>query len=511
MAKMMALLLLALSTTADATLGEFLKTKTKGKTTSSFGFEDVCKSMKKTYNGYSWSAGGGSTTIDITCSGEKISIVCPGYPTFTGACTSASADGKQGDGCTCAASHPDCKSNGWCKSKAGEWSYAHCPGTCTASAEAQATCSCPAAYPFCYSKDKWCYESKTSNSYTSQCGGECSDAKGLPAAEEEEKEEEEEEEEGCTCPSAYPYCWEQQQWCYKSASSDSYTEKCAGKCTASAPAAKPAPGSAKKPAPTPAPTSGGSGEQIAEVKSCGGQLELNQQQAQEMLDLHNKFRCAVGTPPLKWNGPLQCQAQKEAENLQGFHHSKSYSLPIPAGENLAGGIDVSQSAWMWFAEYTQRGYGMDGHFTAMTWRGVTELGCGIWKGGTYGGNIRCQYAAGIPNMQGEYDANVPVFKGEKAKFEKCGLTIAEVRQHIKKFSGWGNIVPNAGLSASLGLFADESVAWSTASSSMVTIGVAFAAAALALMGMVLGMRRWQHHEPTQATDVEEVLTLTPLE
>jgi len=220
-----------------------------------------------------------------------------------------------------------------------------------------------------------------------------------------------------------------------------------------------------------------------------------------MLDFHNKMRCAVGTPPMQWNGALQCQAQKQAENIHAFQHSDSYNLQIPAGENLASGIDVSTAVWMWFTEYAQKG--TRGHYTAMVWNSVSEIGCGIWKGGSYGGNIRCQYK-GSPNMAGQYKANVPDFIGEEAKFVKCGLTISEVRAHAKKFQQWGILNPDATLSASLGLYEDEAVAWATASSGMVTMGVALASAVLAVLGVALGVRRHRQRTFTLLPCDEEV-------
>jgi len=38
---------------------------------------------------------------------------------------------------------------------------------------------------------------------------------------------------GCTCPGSYPYCYSKNKWCYKSSTSNSYSRTCGGKCTAS--------------------------------------------------------------------------------------------------------------------------------------------------------------------------------------------------------------------------------------------------------------------------------------
>jgi hypothetical protein len=172
-----------------------------------------------------------------------------------------------------------------------------------------------------------------------------------------------------------------------------------------------------------------------------------------MLDLHNKFRCAVGVPPIQWDGALQCQAQATQNTIGAFSHSKSYDLSISAGENLATGTSVSMASWMWFTEYTQadctKQNGKCGHYTAMVWKGSTHLGCGIQRDG--GGVIRCQYAASPPNYGGQYSANVPKFLGEASKFQKCGLTIDETKQNVEKFKGWGILQPIAPYASSLGI------------------------------------------------------------
>jgi hypothetical protein len=173
-----------------------------------------------------------------------------------------------------------------------------------------------------------------------------------------------------------------------------------------------------------------------------------------MLDWHNKFRCAVGVPPIEWNGALQCQAQDTQNKIGKFSHSKSYDLDISAGENLATGTSVSMAAWMWFTEYTQAdcstGQGDKcGHFTAMVWKSTTHLGCGIQKDG--GGVVRCQYAASPPNYAGQYTSNVPKFQGEESKLEKCGLTIEETKQKVEQFKGWGILHPIAPYDSSLGI------------------------------------------------------------
>lgn len=220
--------------------------------------------------------------------------------------------------------------------------------------------------------------------------------------------------------------------------------------------------------------------------SCGVE-GFTQAEAQEMLDLHNKFRCAVGTPPILWNAALQCQAQKTQNSIGRFSHSSSYDLDISSGENLATGTKPSQAAWMWFTEYTQSS--VRGHFTAMVWKRATHIGCGIQRSGN--GVIRCQYAASPPNFGGasDFKRNVPEFKGETSKLQKCGLTVEEVKKHVRQFRDWGILHPEYSLSASLGLFeeSEEEQAWIRPVSKTSVSLVAMAALVFMVIGVV-GMR-----------------------
>jgi len=449
---------------ADAGLADFMEGMA-GQSINEISHPGICTSIGKSYSGYSWSMGGGSTTIDVTCSGQQIAIVCKGWPKFT-KCTSESADGDNEGGCTCAPEHPVCKKNGWCY-KGSKWSTTHCTGTCTASAEK--TCNCPATHPTCKS-DKWCYQG---SKWTATCGGFCTTSSPAPPPPPPKAPEE------CVCPSDYPFCYDENSWCYKSATSNEYTKKCGGTCAASN-----AKGGADA---VPAVTHGGEGSQVAKLGSCTG---LTQQEAQEMLDLHNKVRCAVGTPPIQWNPALQCQAQRTQDQIGAFSHSDCYSLPIEAGENLATGTDISTAVWMWFTEYMQPG--SQGHYTAMVWKATTQVGCGIQRGGSGGGVIRCQYAHTAPNFgyDDAYAENVPKFKGELDKLAKCGIDKDMLRAEAKKYQGWGILSPDAALSASLGLFEehkDGAFAWAPDTSP--TLGALAFIGSLAFAAVGLAWRR----------------------
>jgi len=74
---------------------------------------------------------------------------------------------------------------------------------------------------------------------------------------------------------------------------------------------------------------------------------------------------------------------------------------------------------------------------------------------------------------------------------------------VKKFAGWGIIKPTSSLSATLGLFEDEPIAWTVGSSA--TMGVTAAFASVALAGVVLGVRRkWQQNRVSEAATIIQI-------
>lgn len=138
-------------------------------------------------------------------------------------------------------------------------------------------------------------------------------------------------------------------------------------------------------------------------------------------------------PALVWSNAMYDNVKKTFPNDRTLKHSKSYDVPPPAGpagENLAGGSSwADNSPWgsdrgkpeeatgMWYDEIKDCGpfpgcergkRGVTGHFTAMIWDGVKELGCYSNPHG-----IRaCQYRSGdrkgceTCNMMGNYEKNV---------------------------------------------------------------------------------------------------------
>lgn len=197
-------------------------------------------------------------------------------------------------------------------------------------------------------------------------------------------------------------------------------------------------------------------------ESC--RAEFTDAEVQEILDLHNKMRCAVGSSPVSWDADLECQAQKTQDQIQEFEHSECYDMDIPAGENLATGEDGETAVWMWFTEYLQSGgeYKQSsyktGHYTAMVWESVKTIGCGIGRDDGSQGVIRCQYSGGsdksnAPNMGGKFEVNVPQdFVGEAGDFETCGIPAEEVKTKASLFASWGILTPTGTEAENIGLF-----------------------------------------------------------
>jgi hypothetical protein len=122
---------------------------------------------------------------------------------------------------------------------------------------------------------------------------------------------------------------------------------------------------------------------------------------QDVLAIHNRVRADVNNPPLAWSNSLASQAQAYADQLgsQGYVCC-SQALPhgIANGENLGWGTPgfpftqmVEGSQYAWVSE--KPGYNAQtntctpvpplsscGHYTAMIWRGSTNIGCGTFSG-----------------------------------------------------------------------------------------------------------------------------------
>jgi hypothetical protein len=182
----------------------------------------------------------------------------------------------------------------------------------------------------------------------------------------------------------------------------------------------------------------------------GSSTSLTQAESKQMLAIHNKMRCSVGSSQLKWSRDLQCQAQKVADKCK-YSNSDSLNSPIPASENIATGIDLDAAAWEWSMEYTQENPARTiktGHFTAMVWNSTTELGCGICRNGS--GIIVCQYANTYANQLGNYDKNVPSYEGLSSDYDRCLLNKTTAKQTLEKLKGTGTLTPLPSIEAHLG-------------------------------------------------------------
>lgn len=251
----------------------------------------------------------------------------------------------------------------------------------------------------------------------------------------------------------------------------------------------------------------------AKKGSCSG---FSAAEIQVFLDIHNKMRCAVGAPPVVWDGALECQAQRTQNRIgtNGMHHSDSYSMSIPAGENLATGTSPLNAAWMWFTEYLQStDYahgGETGHYSAMSWKSVKKIGCGVGKTGK--GIVRCQYAgtskATGPNMGGQYSNNLSPFYGNPSDFKKCGLTAGEVKGKASLYKKWGILSPQGRMARNIGMYSVTDALWSNALPTGFFSACAFmGAAAMVTIGVALRRRR----SPAACQDDKELLSVEAAE
>ncbi|KAF4697672.1 hypothetical protein FOZ60_000024 [Perkinsus olseni] len=146
---------------------------------------------------------------------------------------------------------------------------------------------------------------------------------------------------------------------------------------------------------------------------------------------HNYYRCLHGAAPVKWSRGLARKARrhaaklnakyKKSRSLSEVEHSKSYLKVPPSGENIAFGkgrppegctttsrkYDQHCAVYAWWDEYNEYFVHLDGwtehsdyrkvgHFAAVVWKGVDEIGC-AQSGSFYVcqyGSSRCRRRAG---------------------------------------------------------------------------------------------------------------------
>lgn len=125
-----------------------------------------------------------------------------------------------------------------------------------------------------------------------------------------------------------------------------------------------------------------------------------------ILDAHNKYRAAVGVPPLEWSATLAAGAEAWAIYLATSVHHLEHSN-IGLGENLAwssGGLAPGQFVDLWGAEQanfvspcpsfqglltgcpcSKTGSWLNiGHYTQIVWRNTKQVGCGLAQDTTSG-------------------------------------------------------------------------------------------------------------------------------
>ena len=138
--------------------------------------------------------------------------------------------------------------------------------------------------------------------------------------------------------------------------------------------------------------------------------------SQEILNAHNKYRAAVGVPPLVWSDGLAAAARAWADtlnsNLQFAHDPETQNQ----GENLwmgtAGAFSLTQMVESWgqekrnfqngaFPNVSTTGNWFDvGHYTQMVWRNTTAVGCAGVSGSDGNYRLVCRYST-PGNVMGE--------------------------------------------------------------------------------------------------------------
>lgn len=165
---------------------------------------------------------------------------------------------------------------------------------------------------------------------------------------------------------------------------------------------------------------------------------------QGFVDAHNKYRCMHGAPAVTWSSDMADSASEYIDPLTELEHSDSYSIAPPAGpagENLAMGyaaLTPEEAVKMWYEESEDCVGGaknfndgcnpgangaITGHFTAMIWTGVKQIGC-AFSASTSPTLVICRYKSGdtldddTPNM-GTSDNYVPHVLAKTKTEDEC--------------------------------------------------------------------------------------------
>lgn len=115
---------------------------------------------------------------------------------------------------------------------------------------------------------------------------------------------------------------------------------------------------------------------------------MKQEDRDAILDYHNLVRASVNVSPLQWDDRLAAFAQQWADQLAANGCRMQHRQPNAYGENLyqgtAGRYTAVDAAKGWETEkkrylggvLSKKNYARVGHYTQMTWRDSTKMGCG---------------------------------------------------------------------------------------------------------------------------------------
>lgn len=135
------------------------------------------------------------------------------------------------------------------------------------------------------------------------------------------------------------------------------------------------------------------------------------------LDQLNAHRKNHGSPPLEYSSTLAKYAQGVSDTCVMEHSGGPY------GENLymiMPGVQdpyptaTKEAIFSWAKEiqsydYNSPGFSMNtGHATALLWKSTKKVGC-AWTACSDSAMFTCNFDDAVPNMGGEYEANVLPF------------------------------------------------------------------------------------------------------
>ena len=115
------------------------------------------------------------------------------------------------------------------------------------------------------------------------------------------------------------------------------------------------------------------------------QPNLTQDEVEETIAAHNKWRAKVGAPPLEWSDELAATALKWAQQLKKENCAFKHSGVNGLGENLfmgtTGHYRPTEVVDNWGDEIKNYNYknntcsGVCGHYTQVVWANTKRVGC----------------------------------------------------------------------------------------------------------------------------------------